>query len=437
MQDDESGKGGAEAGKTVAWCIAEELGLKIPKPYQSNEFRDKDGVGVIKSARLGNKSIKIPKGLYSRIDRALIAVETVKDVFDVYSISKADMGRTNPKQPGADTQWGFQASKLVSGRTPIAKVRLVEYRIELYWPTKKRERGEFYALWANEKKAERLAETPTGSQILFYETDTDSYKENQGTKTAFAFGTLTDSLREKPESFVDAKDKRWWETRLVKLAAWVEPKKGVPLSEIRRITGMDNLRMRQGPYPIFPEHFREIAKRLGGATVTKAPSLPNVPETARDKFRSVSLKEELDSVRSQAQRQDQVKMIHNQLMNEFSEFCRKVIGIEPQEHRFDAIIPGLTGDATLLIEAKSAASGTDGRHQIRQAIGQLFDYKFTYWKKTEKVSMAVLLPEKPLDEMLGLLASLKIGVIWRVGPRFLATADVHGIDERLARAFSR
>ena len=151
MQDDESGKKGAEVGKTVAWCIAEELGLTIPKPYKSNEFRDKDDVGVIKSARLGNKSIKIPKGLYARIDRALIAIETVKNVFEVYSISKADMDKTNPKPPGVDTQWGFQASKLVSGRRPITKVRLVECRIELYWPIEKRERAEFYALWANEK----------------------------------------------------------------------------------------------------------------------------------------------------------------------------------------------------------------------------------------------------------------------------------------------
>ena len=235
---------------------------------------------------------------------------------------------------------------------------------------------------------------------------------------------------------MDAKDRRWWETRLVKLAAWVEPEKGVPLAEIRRITGI-NLRMRQGPYPIFPAHFREIAKRLGGASVRTVPSQPSEPEPPRDKFRSVSLKEELDSVRSQAEGQAQVRMIHNQLMNEFSEFCRSVVGIEPQEHRFDAIVPGLSGDATLLIEAKSAAAGTDGRHQIRQAIGQLFDYRFTYWKPMDKVSMAVLLPEKPLDEMLGLLASLKIGVIWRVGPRFLATADVHGIDARLAKAFSQ
>lgn len=433
-QDDESGREGTEGGRTVAWCVAEHMGLTIPNPYKSNEYRDGKTVGVIKSARLKNNSIKIPKGLYSRADKALIAIEVVKDMFDIYELTKAEMDATKPKPPGADTQWGFQANRLIAGRKPIDKVRLVEYRIELYWPSKKRERVEFYALWANEGKTERLAELPTGSQILFYETDTDSFEVNQGSKTAFAYGTLTDTLQEEPESFVDAKDRRWWETRLVKLAAWVAPEKGVPLAEIRRITGMARLRMRQGPYPIFPEHFRAIAKKLGGVTVPK-PNSPSNPEQPQEKFRSISLKEELDSVRSQSQGQAQVKLIHNQLMNEFSAFCRKSIGIEPQEHRFDAILPGLTGDSTLLIEAKSAAAGTDGRHQIRQAIGQLFDYRFTYLSKKTRVDLAVLLPEKPLDELLALLASLKIGVIWREGPKFRSTADVHALDERLKRAF--
>jgi len=431
QQDDETGREGAEGGRTVAWCIAEKLGLEIPHPYQSNEFRDGKTVGVIKSARLKNNSIKIPKGLYSRAVKGLIAIEVSKDIFDVYELTKAEMDATSPKPPGADTQWGFQANRLVAGRKPFARVRLIEHRIELYWPIDKRVKEEHYALWANARKADRLAALPTDSQILFYETEWDSYKKREGSMTAFAVGTLTDELPVNPKSNIDAEGKRWWETRLVKLAGWIEPKKGVPLDEIRRITGLDDLKMRQGPYPIFPAHFRQIAKLLGDGQ----PSLRDT-EPAGQAFRSISLKEELDSIRAQSKGEQRVTQVHNQLMNEFSSFCRKEIGIEPQEHRFDAVLQGLSGDVSLLIEAKSAAAATDGRHQIRQAIGQLFDYRFTYWSKKSRVELAVLLPEKPLEELLALLGSLEIGVIWREGPKFRSTPEVHALDERLKRAFT-
>ena len=59
-----------------------------------------------------------------------------------------------------------------------------------------------------------------------------------------------------------------------------------------------------------------------------------------------------------------------------------------------------------LIEAKSFISRVD----IRQAVGQLFDYQ-RYYERHPR--LAVLLPMKPTNAMLSLLAAKRIAVIWR------------------------
>lgn len=57
-----------------------------------------------------------------------------------------------------------------------------------------------------------------------------------------------------------------------------------------------------------------------------------------------------------------------------------------------------------LIEAKASAS----RQDIRMAIGQLLDYRRHLGSRS---SMAVLLPERPSDDLMDLLRSLKVAVI--------------------------
>jgi hypothetical protein len=63
----------------------------------------------------------------------------------------------------------------------------------------------------------------------------------------------------------------------------------------------------------------------------------------------------------------------------------------------------------VLYEAKASAS----RQSIRMAIGQLFDYR--RYIDRDDVSLSVLVPTRPSDDMIDLLASLDIGCVVRSG----------------------
>jgi hypothetical protein len=74
-------------------------------------------------------------------------------------------------------------------------------------------------------------------------------------------------------------------------------------------------------------------------------------------------------------------------------------------------------DRRALIEAKNS----DSRDAIRQAIGQLYDYRRFH---EPPVRLAVLLPHPPKKERLDLLRSAGIEAVWRHGPGFRDSA--HG-----------
>jgi hypothetical protein len=88
--------------------------------------------------------------------------------------------------------------------------------------------------------------------------------------------------------------------------------------------------------------------------------------------------------------------------------------------KFDALVVGWNNGRDLLIEAKTASEGPSGRSQIRQAIGQLFDYRFTFMPEKD-VDVAVLLANEPSDHIQGLLASLGIGLLWFKGKSLRGT----------------
>jgi len=77
----------------------------------------------------------------------------------------------------------------------------------------------------------------------------------------------------------------------------------------------------------------------------------------------------------------------------------------------------------LLIEAKTASEGPSGRSQIRQAIGQLYDYRFTHLPK-RNVDLAVLLPKQPSSHVQELLASLGIELLWFRGKNLAGTISL-------------
>jgi hypothetical protein len=72
-------------------------------------------------------------------------------------------------------------------------------------------------------------------------------------------------------------------------------------------------------------------------------------------------------------------------------------------------------DRNALIEAKN----TDSRDALRQAIGQLFDYKRFH---AAAPNLAVLLPYPPAAERLDLLRSAGIEALWPFGSGFRDSA---------------
>jgi hypothetical protein len=71
-------------------------------------------------------------------------------------------------------------------------------------------------------------------------------------------------------------------------------------------------------------------------------------------------------------------------------------------------------DRRALIEAKNS----DGKDALRQAIGQLYDYRRFH---ESPVRLAVLLPYQP-NERLDLLSSTGIEAVWPFGPGFRDSA---------------
>ncbi|MGO9323533.1 MAG: hypothetical protein ACLP07_03145 [Terracidiphilus sp.] len=134
--------------------------------------------------------------------------------------------------------------------------------------------------------------------------------------------------------------------------------------------------------------------------------------TKSDDFRDIGLKSEINSLAQIAARRTTIRKLHNKLTNRLRDYLlwRHVT---PKESRFDAFVIGWRGDRDLLIEAKTASDGTTGRSQIRQAIGQLYDYRFTSLHAKEKtVDLAVLLPKEPHGDIKTLLNSLGIELLW-------------------------
>ena len=73
-------------------------------------------------------------------------------------------------------------------------------------------------------------------------------------------------------------------------------------------------------------------------------------------------------------------------------------------------------DRNALIEAKNS----DSRDAIRQAIGQLYDYRRFHQPPPR---LAVLLPYRPTDDRLNLLRSAGIEAVWPHGSGFSDSAD--------------
>lgn len=72
-----------------------------------------------------------------------------------------------------------------------------------------------------------------------------------------------------------------------------------------------------------------------------------------------------------------------------------------------------------LIEAKSSTA----REYIRMAVGQLLDYAFQGKAMLGNPQMAVLLPNRPKEDVVAWLEALQISVIWEEKKAFLDNAN--------------
>jgi hypothetical protein len=144
-------------------------------------------------------------------------------------------------------------------------------------------------------------------------------------------------------------------------------------------------------------------------------------DAAQPEYRDLGIKSETDSIAKINAKRTTITKLHNALTNRFQKELLWRQRIRPKEHRFDALIENWKDGRDLLVEAKTASEGPVGRMQVRQAIGQLFDYRFTYFQNKKKLDMAVLLYRRPSEDVRKLLASLQIESLWFEGKRLTGT----------------
>ena len=139
-------------------------------------------------------------------------------------------------------------------------------------------------------------------------------------------------------------------------------------------------------------------------------------------FSDVGLKSEINSTAQIAAKKTVITKQHNKLINRLRDYIlwrQKTL----KQSKFDALVFGWKKGRDLLIEAKTSSEGTSGRAQVRQAIGQLYDYRFTYMPKNN-VDLAVLLPKEPSLNVRQLLSSLGIEVLWFKGKGLKGTIQL-------------
>ena len=136
-------------------------------------------------------------------------------------------------------------------------------------------------------------------------------------------------------------------------------------------------------------------------------------------FKDVGFKSETHSIANIAAKKATIQKLHNKLINRLNDYLlwRQMTA---KESKFDALLVGWKQGRDLLIEAKTASEGPAGRSQVRQAIGQLYDYRFTYMPKNN-VDLAVLLQKEPSAHVQKFLGSLGIELLWFQGKALKGT----------------
>lgn len=141
--------------------------------------------------------------------------------------------------------------------------------------------------------------------------------------------------------------------------------------------------------------------------------------------KTIGLKAEEASVAVLRKTRLKVRRQHNHLLNRFIKIVRWQN--PPRESEFDAVIDDWTPGRRLLVEAKPSVKGPTGRAHLRQAIGQLFDYRWRNFRnEVKQVDLALLTPSKPDEDTLNLLKTLQIEALWFERNKLQGTISLTG-----------
>lgn len=117
-----------------------------------------------------------------------------------------------------------------------------------------------------------------------------------------------------------------------------------------------------------------------------------------------------------ARRRLVIEKRHNILTNGFASRARErypAYGVDDKGTRYDIRVAPWRDGRELLIEAKPTCAAAAGRMQVRTAVGQLLDYRATYFPQHKHlVTIAVLLPSEPPNWVKDLLAEVRGEVFW-------------------------
>ena len=113
----------------------------------------------------------------------------------------------------------------------------------------------------SEKQCERFRDC---AGFLLYETGHGN-KDFKGAKAIYAWGIVNpnqENLSISRENIEEAGGKRWTSGVRVILKKRVDPKEGIPLNEIKKLTGMGNVQRRGGILSITEDQFKVLQGML-------------------------------------------------------------------------------------------------------------------------------------------------------------------------------
>lgn len=165
------------------------------------------------------------------------------------------------------------------------------------------------------------------------------------------------------------------------------------------------------PIPLEPAEWRAITRRIGRRGHTSKPTAQTPIVSARP------LGETPEDITVPTTAQEQKRSFREaRLVKRYEKFLGRPLTTQavrlPSGERL--VCDAYDSTANVLIEAKSSSS----REDVRMAIGQLFDYRRHLAKSA---TLAVLLPSQPSDDVMDLLAGLRIKTIIEDGKSFTAT----------------